>query len=121
MRPWAAALSRRLLRTDGIPGAASPVLMGLCRAGQPILRRTAPSSMTQAWVVANCMTALRTAVTLWDLLISSPFSLAFFPSAFFAVFSYRFASSCPDLYSWNVFSNYRCSLDRCQLYRDSKW
>ena len=28
----------------------------------------------------------------------------FFPSAFFEVFSYRFASSCPEFYSCNVFS-----------------
>jgi hypothetical protein len=51
-----------------------------------------------------------TVVTLWDSLISCPSSLAFFPSAFFAAFSYRFASLCPDLYSCNVFSSYRCSL-----------
>jgi hypothetical protein len=43
-------------------------------------------------------------VTLWDSLISSPSSLAFFPSAFFAAFSYRFASLCLSLYSYNVFS-----------------
>ena len=126
-----------------IPNAASPVLMDICCSGQPTLRRTEPLRMTQAWVVGDCMTALRTAVTLvmgrgiqelleqerppptvvtlWDSLISSPSSRAFFPSAFFAAFSYRFASSCPDLYSYNVFSSYRCSLDRCQLYRDSKW
>jgi len=49
---------------SGLPGAAPPVLMDLYRAGQPTLRRTDPLRMTQAWVVANCMTALRTAVTL---------------------------------------------------------
>jgi hypothetical protein len=42
-------------------------------------------------------------VTLEDSLIASPASLAFFPSAFFAAFSYRFASSCLSFYSCNVF------------------
>jgi hypothetical protein len=42
-------------------------------------------------------------VTRWEPLISSPSSIAFFPSAFFAAFSYRFASSCHDLYSYNIF------------------
>lgn len=36
--------------------------------------------------------------------ISFPSSLAFFPSAFFVVFSSRFVSSCFELYSCNVFS-----------------
>jgi hypothetical protein len=43
-------------------------------------------------------------ITLWDSLLSSPSSIAFFPSAFFAASFYRFASSCPELYSCNVFS-----------------
>ena len=43
-------------------------------------------------------------VTLPDSLISSSSSINFFPSAFFEVFSYRFASSCPEFYSGNVFS-----------------
>jgi len=42
-------------------------------------------------------------VTLGESLIASPSSLAFFPSAFFAAFSYRFASSCLSFYSCNVF------------------
>jgi hypothetical protein len=42
-------------------------------------------------------------VTLGESLIASPSSLAFFPSAFFAAFSYRFASSCLSLYSCNIF------------------
>ena len=42
-------------------------------------------------------------VTLGESLIASPSSLAFFPSAFFVAFSYRFASSCLSLYSCNVF------------------
>ena len=44
-----------------------------------------------------------------------------FSSAFFEAFSYRSASSNPELYSCNIFSSSRRSLDRCQLYRDSKW
>src|SRR2546425_165356 len=59
-------------------------------------------------------------VTLQDSVISSPSSLAFFPSAFFAAFSYRFASLCLSLYSCNVFSVNR-GLDRCKLHRDGNW